>query len=367
MTSTLPTDARSVPPFSLPPSTLEEVMGRRHLPALDGLRWVAVLVVMIYHFGWTAVPGDLGVSGFFVLSGFLITWLLLREHERTGTISLKDFYVRRTLRIFPAYYAFITVSVALDLLRGDSRVRPAIVPALTYTVNYYNALHGHPTNSMTHAWSLAVEEQFYLLWPLLFLLSIPYGRRAVTRVLVGSIAVVLAWRAFLFLGDVVGEAYVYNAFDTRFDNLAVGCLLAVALTTPSLVRRIGAMPMPAWSPLATVALLVVSRSMISDRWHYSVGLTVDAGLVAVLIVQLLTLHRHPTWRWLDLSAVRYLGLLSYPLYLYHGYGISVGRRMPLAQPLQLAIGIGVSILMAAGSYHLLERPFLRLKERLQAR
>jgi peptidoglycan/LPS O-acetylase OafA/YrhL len=318
--------------------------------------------------GWQfGMPFGAGVHLFFVLSGFLITWLLLREHERSGSISLKGFYLRRTLRIFPAYYAFVAICVALDLLRGDARVRPVILPALTYTVNYYNALHGHPTNSMTHAWSLAVEEQFYLLWPFLFLLAIPYGRRGVARVLVGAITAVAVWRSFLFLQRIVGEAYVYNAFDARFDNLAVGCLLAVVLTTPSLVRRVGALPMPAWSPLVTVALLVVSRSLISDRWHYSLGLTVDAGLVAVLIVQLLSLHQHPAWRWLDRPSVKYLGILSYPLYLYHGYGISVGRRLPVAQPLQLAVGIGASILIAAGSYHLLEKPFLRLKDRLQSR
>jgi len=366
MTIALPADPRSEP-FRLPPSTLEAVMGRRHLPALDGLRWIAVLVVMLYHFGWHAVPGDLGVSGFFVLSGFLITWLLLREHERSGTVSLTGFYVRRTLRIFPAYYAFITLSVGLDLLRVDLRVKPVIVPALTYTVNYYNALHGHPTNSMTHAWSLAVEEQFYLLWPCLFLLAIRFGRRGVARVLLGSIAGVLAWRSWLFLSGAAGEAYVYNAFDTRFDNLAVGCLLALVLTAPSLVRRLGALPYPAWSPLVTVALLVTSRSLVSDRWHYSAGFTVDAVLVAVLIVQLLVLHEHPAWGWLERPAVKYLGLLSYPLYLYHGYGISIGRRLPLAQPLQLLASIALSVLIAAGSYHLLEQRFLRLKDRLQAR
>jgi peptidoglycan/LPS O-acetylase OafA/YrhL len=366
MTSTLPAAAPPAP-ADLPRSSLDEVMAGRHLPALDGLRWVAVLVVMVYHFGWKAVPGDLGVSGFFVLSGFLITWLLLREHERTGTVSLKGFYLRRTLRIFPAYYVFVALCVAIDLARGDARVRPVILPALTYTVNYFNAFNGHPSNSMAHAWSLAVEEQFYLLWPFLFLLAIRAGRRGVGRVLVGIIGAVLLWRAWLYLGGHAGEAYVYNAFDTRFDNLAVGCLLAVLLTTPSVVRRVATLPMPAWSPLVTVALLVTSRALISDRWHYSVGFTVDAVLFAVLITQLLALHLHPAWRWLDRPAIKYLGLLSYPLYLYHGYGIGLARRVPVAEPLQLVLGIAASVAIAAGSYHLVEQRFLRLKERLQTR
>ena len=120
---------------------------------------------MVYHFGIDAVPGDLGVSAFFVLSGFLITWLLLKEYRDTGTISLRRFYTRRMLRIFPAYYVFVAASFAIDTVRGD-HWRPGLgLSALLYVVNYYNAFQGHPATSIAHAWSLGIEEQFYLLWP----------------------------------------------------------------------------------------------------------------------------------------------------------------------------------------------------------
>src|SRR6266480_7006418 len=98
---------------------LGAALSHRHLPVLDGLRAVAVFTVIAYHFGITAVPGDLGVSAFFVLSGFLITWLLLKEHAVAGTVSLRQFYARRMLRIFPAYYAFLAVSFAIDHFRGQ--------------------------------------------------------------------------------------------------------------------------------------------------------------------------------------------------------------------------------------------------------
>src|SRR5437773_10945941 len=94
-----------------------------HLPALDGLRAVAVFTVIVYHYGIAAVPGDLGVSAFFVLSRFLITWLLLREHAADGTVSLRRFYTRRVLRTFPAYYAFIAVSFAIDSEIGSASCR----------------------------------------------------------------------------------------------------------------------------------------------------------------------------------------------------------------------------------------------------
>jgi peptidoglycan/LPS O-acetylase OafA/YrhL len=356
------------PPASHPTSALEALLAGPHLPALDGLRAFSVLLVILFHFGWSGVPGDLGVLGFFVLSGFLITWLLLREHERDGTISLRSFYARRTLRIVPAYLVFVLVSVTWDLLRGDDRSRPVIVPALTYLVNYYNALHDHPSNSLAHTWSLAIEEQFYLMWPLLFLGAMSAGRRRVAWVLGGSIAVVVLWRSWLYLGGRAGEAYVYNAFDTRFDNLAVGCLLAVLLTAPTFARRVSAWRPPTWYPLATMACLFASRSLTPSAYHFSVGFTVDAVLVAVLITQLLLLHDSTAWRWLDQPVTRYFGALSYSLYLYHSYGNSVARLFPgLPEPVALLVSIAGATLLAMGSYHFIEKPFLRLRARFVGR
>src|SRR5690606_200728 len=109
------------------------------------------------------VPGDLGVTAFFVLSGFLITWLLVKEWKSTGSVSLKNFYYRRAFRIFPAYYAFLLFSVVADYALGERWSPSRTLSLLTYTSNYYNAFNGHPTNSTAHMWSLAVEEQFYII------------------------------------------------------------------------------------------------------------------------------------------------------------------------------------------------------------
>ena len=349
---------------STSPEDLGAILRRRHLPALDGLRAVAVFVVIAYHFFGAPIPGDLGVSAFFVLSGFLITWLLLKEYDADGTISLRNFYTRRVLRIFPAYYFFITVSFLIDYLRGDRWEGARGLSALFYVVNYYNAAHGHPSTSIAHAWSLGIEEQFYALWPLVLLMLIRRGRAHALGILAVVIAAVAAWRSFLYLDLGVGTPYVYNAFDTRFDNLAVGCFLALGAGEPWLLRFARAAARSTLLPLVTLVLLMLSRCATSASYHYSVGFTVDAVLVSVLLVQLLFLHRHALWSWLEHPVARYLGVISYPLYLWHVWGLGVGKWLhvvPLAG--QFAAGVAVCIAVASASYFAIETPFLALKRR----
>lgn len=345
---------------------LRSVIARTHLPALDGLRAVAVFTVVTYHGGFSHVPGDLGVSAFFVLSGFLITRLLLQEYETTGTVSKRQFYLRRTLRIFPAYYAFLLVAFALDARAGQHWSSTRLLTSLTYTVNYFNAFNHHPSTSTAHAWSLGVEEQFYLLWPIVFLALAAHGRRALVIGLSVLGFAALAWRSWLTLGAHVDPSYVYNAFDTRFDNLAVGCLLAVIVDyegVVSLAQRVGSR---ALFPFLTLALLIFSRSWTPAAYHYSVGFTVDALLVGVLIVQLLQLYKTRLWAWIEWPLVRYLGRISYPIYLYHALGASFGRRVPGHSPtLEFIGGVVASIALASGSYYLIERPFLKLKKRFE--
>jgi peptidoglycan/LPS O-acetylase OafA/YrhL len=354
----------------LPPQDLSRVLAQGHLPALDGMRAVAVFTVIAYHAGIGAVPGDLGVSAFFVLSGFLITWLLLRERRATGRVSLRRFYLRRTLRIFPAYYVFLALSFMVDRVRHDPWPDGLAAAAVAYVVNYYNALHGHPTTTIAHAWSLGVEEQFYFIWPTIFLLLARRegaGKRlTLLPVVAGLVAVVLLWRSLLFLIGGVGTAYVYNAFDTRFDNLGMGCLLAICAERPWFVVLARAAGRRAWLPLVTLGLLLWSRVGMSTAYHYSLGFTVDAVLIAVLVVQLLQLSQRVLWSWLEHPVVRYLGVISYPLYLYHIWGIGAGHQLRfLPASLQLVVGVFASIALASGSYFVIERPFLALKRRFE--
>jgi peptidoglycan/LPS O-acetylase OafA/YrhL len=232
-------------------------------------------------------------------------------------------------------------------------------------VNYFNAFHHHPNTSIAHAWSLAVEEQFYLLWPVSFLWLSRRGRpMIVAGVTAAAIAAIV--RRWLLLRGGADVAYLYNAFDTRFDNLAIGCVLALIVDYGSVVRAAEGAAAQAWFPCVTIALIIASRLGGSAPYHYSVGFTVDAVLVAILIVQLIQLADARMWSWLEHPATRYLGTISYPIYLYHQWGASVGRRVPISnRHAEFWAGVIATVLLATGSYFVIERPFLRLKQRFE--
>ena len=333
-----------------------------YLPVLDGVRAVAVLCVLAYH-GGLPVPGDLGVTVFFVLSGFLITRMLLQEAKSGGRVDLPTFYLRRSLRIFPAYYAFLAVSFVWDQLAGAPWSPRLTVAALGYVMNYHTAFAGN-VGGLAHTWSLAVEEQFYLCWPpaLVLLLGRGLDRAQVT---VGAVILsVAAWRSALYLSGTVGTAYVYNAFDTRADCLLIGCLLALLLARQATAARLAAWQPPAALPLLTLGLLLLSRLGGGARYHYLVGFTVDALLVGALLLQLLGRELPAGWGVLRSVPLRSVGRLSYSLYLWHLLGFGVGRHVPGPEWAQAGAGALAAFALAAGSYLMVERPMLRLKARL---
>ena len=350
------------------PIRIDEILRRKHLPILDGSRAIAVLSVILAHSGLFFVPADLGVSMFFVISGFLITWLLMREQDATGEVSLRDFYIRRTFRIFPAYYGFLLFSLAADTFLNDPWTPWRVATNFGYATNYYNAVLGHPSNSTAHAWSLAVEEQFYLLWPLGFIALSRLGRTTMRRVLGGLILVVAAWRTFAFLGLDLGQAYAYNAFETRMDNLAIGCAMALWAHEPAFVRGAVKLVGRWWAPIPTFALLLGSRLLLPDAYHLGPGLTIDALLIAVLFIQLVQLSDVRPWKFIDTPVLRWLGTISYPCYLYHSWGLGLGHKFTMLPPLgQFAAGVLATIGFGAGSFYLLERPMLALRKRFTTR
>jgi peptidoglycan/LPS O-acetylase OafA/YrhL len=334
---------------------------RGHLPALDGIRALAVFLVLLYHFGIPGVNGGLGVEIFFTLSGFLITWLLLQEVEASGRVDFRAFYLRRTLRIFPAMYVYLLFGLAVLLLRGHPVPWGDVLASALYLQNYYDGAinTAAPDTYLSHTWSLAIEEQFYLLWPLVLYL----GRRDLARlaqVLMGLIVAVWLLRSVLILGDFASQRYLYRAFESRMDQLAVGCLLAVQLRRGVLdawAERLAAWP---WLPALTLAALIASSLLHgSDRYRFTVGFGLEALLTAVLIVQLVRLSRVGPWRWFNAAPVAYLGRISYSLYLYHPLLLFTVRRLSAGLPVvvQLALAIAVAVAFASASYFLVERRF----------
>jgi len=347
--------------------SLYERLQRRQIPALDGVRMLAVLLVIFYHFGFNGVPGAHGVMMFFVLSGFLITWLLIEEQTTTGTVSLTAFYWRRTLRIFPAFYAFWFFVVIVGLLRNGTAPSAHAWSAFFYTSNYYSALNGHPVNAFSHTWSLGVEEQFYLLWPFVFL-RCRGDLRLMTRLLAAIIGVALVHRAMLMYVFAVDESYVYSAFDTRLDQLMVGALTAVLLKRRVLQAFWSRACAHVLAPVVTIALLSASIAYgvtSGGHYRYVLGFTVEPILFAVLLIQMVALSRSPMWSWMDSAPARYLGRISYPLYLYQEITLYPVRRLLAETPVAVQLGAAllVTVAVASLSYFVIERPFLRMKRR----
>jgi peptidoglycan/LPS O-acetylase OafA/YrhL len=353
--------------MSLPPRLSAALKGT-HLPGLDALRVVAVSIVIVYHFGIEAARGGLGVVVFFVLSGFLITWLLLRELATTDTIALGAFYQRRALRIFPAAYVYGVLLIALWLVMGRPIPWAHAASAFLYVSNYYNALLGDPNNGFSHTWSLAIEEQFYLLWPMALLLC--HRRGWLThQVLIGTILAIWVYRAVLSFGFNVDQAYLYAAFDTRADALLVGCLLAVLVKEErwtGVWSAVTASPLMPFVTIAACVVLAVGDQLGIPRYRDVIEFALFPPLFAILIVQALALTSTGMWRWLEHPWLRYLGKISYPMYLYQQVTLAPTRKLLHAFPVvvQLAGAFAVTIVIASLSYRVVEKPFLRMKDRM---
>jgi peptidoglycan/LPS O-acetylase OafA/YrhL len=354
---------------SIPPDEwslrLHTRLERGTIPGLDGIRALAVFLVIANHFGFERVNGAFGVLIFFVLSGFLITWLMLRESERSGTVSLKHFYTRRMLRICPAFYTFWISAVGIYLVRGHHLDWGPVISSFFYVSNYYMGLVPTAESVVGHTWSLSIEEQFYLLWPLLFLL----GRKNLSRLarlLMAAIALVWVHRTLAHLVYGARPEYIYRAFDTRLDHLAVGCLLAVMLKQGALDRFAHAITQRSWYPAVTLALLFSAQVLHNSlTFTYVVGYAVEPLLVAVFLLQLIWYSETGVWRIFESPVTRYLGRISYPLYLWQGLTLFTAKRLTEGLPtlVQFTFAVAVTVAFASGSYFLVEKPFLRLKRR----
>jgi peptidoglycan/LPS O-acetylase OafA/YrhL len=348
---------------SLPP-VLEANLRSPVIPKLNGLRALSAFIVVAYHYGFEYVPTGFGVLSFFVMSGFLITWLLLQERDRTGAISLRAFYARRALRIFPAFYVYWVLALLFAVVAGIRIIWPQAWASFFYVANYYQGLNGYPSSGFSHTWSLGIEEQFYLLWPAAFLLLGHRPRRMFAGI-VACIAVINVYRIILHNVG-VPEEYIYTAFETRLDHLLVGCAIAVALQHKigtglwSVVARREALPL-------LVGLLAVSifcGNVYGIPYRNTVGFAIDPVLIGLLLVRLLSRNDRET-AWMDTRPVVYLGMISYSTYLYQQMLIWPARELLRRAGSPEAITFIVCALVvwaaAALSYEVVERPFLRLK------
>jgi peptidoglycan/LPS O-acetylase OafA/YrhL len=353
------------------------------VPALDGLRGIAILLVLVYHTGFLITGpvgvrlldnlidgGHVGVDLFFVLSGFLITALLLRESDPDGRVALGSFYGRRALRLLPALAVLLIVyGIYASVTNLGPNPGTSIRWALVYMSNWLAAWHiRHVDVSLAHLWSLAIEEQFYLLWPAVLIVLLALRRN--TWIIAGALAAVIAFvavrRAVLWEPGLVGaNVELYFRTDTRIDALLIGALLGW-LWAHGLTPRKGLIP-AAW-----VAAIVFPVSMAFARSNqdfiYLGGFDLVALSCAVLILAAVD-SRWPGNRVLELSPLRLLGRVSYGLYLWHVPVFVAVNRYASHEPKVVRIFLAWSISGAftAASWLIVEQPALRLKRKLEVR
>ena len=354
---------------------------RFYQPELDGLRFYAFLGVFVYHTLpqqpafyrglhlplpslWAAVAssGASGVDLFFTLSAFLITTLLLRERGQTGGISLRLFYIRRILRIWPLYFAVLAVAVVLaHTVPGQSLPWYYVAGYLLFVGNWINVAFGHPLSVCGPLWTVSIEEQFYLVWPVL--MKMLERRGMIIAAAVAFLLATLSQIGVVLAG--LSKGYIYYGSFSRSGSLALGILLALfADRLPGLTRVLRGLLLAAglagW--IGSSGWLIDQPGSLDMRAVLG-RLVASVGAVAILYAGLGSRSRLVRSEWV----VR-LGKISYGLYMLHFIGLLV--VIDLLHPrwgwtllATKALGLALTVLLAWASYRWVESPFLRLKDR----
>jgi peptidoglycan/LPS O-acetylase OafA/YrhL len=376
--------------------------GRFYLPELDVLRFFAFLLVFVFHvplggaiwyskqgfFGSLGDAGAFGVDLFFTLSGYLISSLLLRERQETGDIDLKEFYARRTLRIWPLYYfslalAFMITQIPASIVSAPPWLGDVFPPMhpntylfmaiFLFNFNFAGSLFYAPVPFMAHLWSISVEEQFYLLWPW-FVRYV--SRRRIAIIPIAMIAVAVAARAVILRLN--PNALPWNNTFTRIDPIAVGILIALMPRLnprPALRLVLVGVGLASWIFAAYYCGIPFERSTESISLGYP---AIAIGSGAFVLATLGTKVFNPSSVLIRLMI--YLGKISYGLYVYNIIAIASAKLLHFRGVLEVILpeswrpwwavtsiyivtAFGLNVALAAVSYRWLETPFLRLKER----
>jgi peptidoglycan/LPS O-acetylase OafA/YrhL len=339
------------------------------IESLDGLRAVSITLVIFSHLigvkgfivpervGRVFELGELGVRVFFVISGFLITSILLKELEDHRTINLRRFYFRRTLRIFPPYYLFI-LSIVIIQAAGLISLNQGDLPhALTYTSNY----HLQRSWYVGHTWSLAVEEQFYVVWPAVLIL---FGKRrgllaALAFVLIAPLIRIGIWEALPGVRAGIGQT-----FETAGDALAIGCVLAGVrsrLHASQLYLRLLDSKLILFAPLA---VLLGNALHNHPTVHYLFGYSLMNVGIALSIDWCVTYSRGRVGKFLNCRPVVFIGLMSYSIYLWQQIFVDRYSQSLLAQ---FPINLGMIAVTSLLSYYICEQPSFKLRKWLERR
>jgi peptidoglycan/LPS O-acetylase OafA/YrhL len=356
--------------------TALSALATRDIRSLDGLRAFSILLVMAAHSSWY-LPGWVtqnsffrsvigggthGVAVFFVISGYLITTLLLREFDKRGTVSLKRFYFRRTMRIFPPFYCFLGVMGLLWTFRIIPEDWRSFCASITYTWAYFPWSHGY---FIFHTWSLSIEEQFYLLWPLLF--AVLHRRlKLLIRASLLFIVLMPAIRVLFYFVLPGLRGHEFYMVQGWLDTMMIGCVLALSKRQGKWDRW-QAKYVNGWTAGVMAMMALYAVPMVTEQlpkrmaglFVLAIGPTITACCLGGLLLYVTTTNNVFTLKMLNNAVIRHIGVLSYSLYLW--------QQLFLSQKLALLpYGYLAALAAAECSFWLVERPALRLRARLEA-
>ena len=328
---------------------LRQNLEKKTIPSLDGLRGVSALSVALAH-AWGLgrwIPADYAVVLFFEISGLLITWLLLTEQDRTGSIDRLSFMKRRTLRLFPAFYTCWIFSLLVPGVPGRWW-------SFFYMMDFYNAIYAVPgteVNILGMAWSLGIEEKYYLIWPSVMK---RFKRETLLKALLVLFAVVQVYHAVIYeLGHIMWAAW---GFDTRVDAIILGSSMAIAIKLGWLPPPVLLRPWCLWTSFAMVMLLS------GTVWFHRLSFGVLIAAYPLAIILMSVIAQPP--RILNNKVASFFGKISYSLYLFNSLVVYfVGRLSFLHGFARVAIIMIGAILAATLSYYFVEKPFLRMKDK----
>jgi peptidoglycan/LPS O-acetylase OafA/YrhL len=343
---------------------------------LDGLRAIAVSLVVAAHLNvlsslqasgiitvGTQEIADVGVHLFFCMSGFLITKKLIGEHFSTGRVDLYNFFFNRALRIIPVYLLVVTLTLVAEIV-GDARSDAwSFLGAYTFTSNFLPRSNYSPV--LGHTWSLAVEEHFYVVWPFLFTLFYTDKRRRLFKVVVAFTLLTILLRGILSLTDLNEKMFIYRWSITAGGSIGFGCIVAMLLSFDQFEVRNVSGRFIGSIVAVIIALALIFHSMVHQipiAWSIPVR-----ALGAALLVGWIYLNQHSfIVRMLDLRPFRYIGVISYGIYMWQGFFLSTGpaRTPDQTWPPDQMTGLFLLVLVAPLSYHFLEKPILARKRRL---
>ncbi len=347
--------------------------GSLYIPSLDGIRAISFFLVFFAHagLGEIIIPGGFGVTIFFLLSGFLITTLLRLEFARYRRISLGGFYLRRVLRILPPLYVTLLLAVALFCI---GKAHPTIPFAGTLSQvlqvsNYYliYSAHGVILTGTAVFWSLAVEEHFYLLFPLLYVWMCPrFSNYQQTFILLSLCAAALAWRCVLHYHFHAEFIRTFFATDTRFDSILLGCVFAI------IANPVVNDPLHGWIlrrmkwvlPLSVVVLLGTFLDR-DESFRETLRYTLQGLALIPLFIAAIQYQKSWPVRFLNLPVIRFLGVLSYTLYLCHFIIMENIDKVWTANPVLVqAVSLACALCFATLVHYWIERPCTRIRKRL---